>query len=290
MSGVHHPRGTSTSRRAEQTEYSTAHERQAHHPAHGRGQFGGYTFRVGRAPTQAGLRRPQRLRPRPPPPQAQAQSSGDGMHIEADLSQRASTDIDDDKRRRTPVIDTENKDAGGQHQRPPSPPQPHLKARLPPPTPAPAQTLETRLRQAGWPGADILLGDAASQGGTAPQYVQALVAGLLAATLPPAARPAAAGSGTVLGMALMAAFLRIGTNAQDLSTLAKVKHLAMARREAQGPRPRDLPLTDAERSANVLAIPQLLNAARPRTPAQCGQAIDRLGLLVRSSSAQGIRA
>ncbi len=287
MSGVHHPRGTSASRQTEHTEHSTAHGRQAQHTSHGRGQHNGYTFRIGRAPTQAGARRPQPLRPRPSPQQAQ---SGDGMHIEADLSQRPGTDIDDDERYRPPpVIETENKGAGEQQKRPPNPPKPHLKARLLPPATAPAQTLEARLRQAGWPGADILLGKAASQGATAPQYVQALVDGLLAATRPPAARPAAAGSGTALGMALTAAFLRAGKDAQDLSTLAKVKHLATSRRAAQGPRPRDLPLTDVERSANVLAIVQLLNAARPRTPAQCGQAIDRLGLMGLPTHIQGNR-
>jgi hypothetical protein len=44
-----------------------------------------------------------------------------------------------------------------------------------------------------------------------------------------------------------------------------------------------------ERSANVLVIVQLLNAARPRTPGQCGQAIDRLGLMGGSAYIQGVR-
>lgn len=287
MSGVHHTRSTSATRHAEQAEHA-AHGRHGH-AAHGRGQFNGYTFRLGRAPVQGAVRRPQPLRPRPPPQQG-AQVAGADMQADSEPMQRVDgRNLDEDERRRpTPVAETGQKDARQQDDRPPAPPPPpSLKARLPPAGP-PAQPLATRLQQAGWPGADVLWSKA-SQRPSMRQLVQALVAGLLAAARPAPARPGAAGSGTVLRMALMAAFQRSGAGAQDLSTLAKVKDLAMSHAATQPPRPRDVPLSEAERSANVLAIPQLLNMSRPRMPAQRLQAADRLELLSRSSSLQGPR-
>jgi len=287
MSGIRHPHGTSASHHAHETGHSTSHGRHSAHPAHGRGQFGGYTFRIGRAPMQTGPRRASPLRPRPSA--QQTQSTGDEMLADIDLSQRAgSSDLDDDERRRPPPIEeTGQKGAQQQDDQPPAPPPPRLKVRLPPATAA-APPLAARLRQAGWPGADVLWSHA-QQRPTDTQLVQALVAGLLAAALPAAARPAAAGSGTVLRMALMAAFLRTGASAQELSTLAKVKGLAMSRRAAQAPRPRDTPPTETECSANVLAIPELLIQSRLRTATQRKQAIDRLDVLSRSPSMQGTR-
>lgn len=288
MSGIHHSRGTSSTRQAEQAEQSNANDRHARHASHGRGQYNGYTFRPGRAPTQNANRRSQPLRPRAAA-RRQAQANGEEMNVDTDLMQRlGSSDLDEDEGRRPPPVEeTGQKGTGQGDDRPPAPPAPRLKVRLPP-AKAPAQPLAARLQQAGWPGADMLWSNA-PQRPSAQQLVQALVAGLLAAALPAAARPAAAGSGTVLGMALTSAFLRSGASAQDLSTLSKVKGLAMAGRAAQPRRPPDVPLTEEERSANVLAIPKLLMMSRPLTKAQRQRAIDRQDMLSRSPSLQGTR-
>lgn len=281
---VHRSHGTSATRHAEQAEHTT-HGRQ---PTHGRGQYNGYTFRLSRAPMQNAARRQQALRSRASA-QQRAQVAGEEMQADFEPMQRAGgSDLDDDERRRQPPVEeTGQKGAKQQDGRPPAPPPPRLKARLPPAAP-PAPPLSARLQQAGWPGADVLW-SRAPQRPSVRQLVQALVSGLLAAALPAQARPAAAGSGTVLRMALMAAFQRSGAGTQELSTLAKVKDLAMSHRAAQPPRPRDMPLSEAERSANVLAIPQLLNMSRPRTQAQRLQAIDRQELLSRTPSLQGTR-
>lgn len=288
MSGVHHSRGTSASRQAEQAEqHTTSHAR---HASHGRGQFNGYTFRIGRAPMQNAGRRTQPLRPRPPS-QRQAQVNGEEMNVDTDLMQRLGSrgldDDDENHRRPPPVEEAGQKGTEQRNDRRPPPKQPRLEVRLPP-AKAPAPPLGARLRQAGWPGADVLWSNA-QQRPSASQLVQALVAGLLAAARPASARPAAAGSGTLLRMALATAFLRSGAGAEDLSTLAKVKALAMAGRAAQPPRPRDVPLTDEESSANVLVILQGLMMSRPLTKAQRQQAIDRQELLSRSSMLQGVR-
>jgi len=285
---VHRSHGTSATRHAEQAEQAT-HGRHGHQPTHGRGQYNGYTFRLSRAPMQNAARRQQALRSRASA-QQRAQVAGEEMQADFEPMQRAGgSDLDDDERRRQPPVEeTGQKGAKQQDGRPPAPPpQPRLKARLPPAAP-PAQPLSARLQQAGWPGADVLW-SRAPQRPSVRQLVQALVSGLLAAALPAHARPAAAGSGTVLRMALMAAFQRSGASTQDLSTLAKVKDLAMSHRAAQPPRPRDVPLSEAERSANVLAIPQLLNLSRPRTQALRLQAIDRQELLCRTPSLQGTK-
>ncbi|HET7862959.1 MAG TPA: hypothetical protein VFL86_01005 [Burkholderiaceae bacterium] len=289
MSGVQHTRGTSAARHSEQAQTPT-HGRHGQAATHGRGQFNGYTFRLGRAPTQNPARRPQGLRSRPSA-QQRAQAQGEEMQADFDLMQRAGgSDLDDDERRRRPPVgEADRKWTSQQGERPPAPPSPQrLKARVPPAAP-PAPPLAARLQQAGWPGADVLWSQS-PQRPTEPQLVQALVAGLLAAALPAHARPGAAGSGTVLRMALMAAFQRSGAGTQELCTLAKVKDLVMSHRATQPPRPHDAPLSDAVRSANVLAIPQLLNMARPRTPTQRRQAIDRQELLSRSPRLQGTRA
>jgi hypothetical protein len=284
MSGVHHSRGTSATRHAEHAEQAT-HGRHGQPATHGRGQYNGYTFRLARAPMQNVARRQQALRSRASARQ-RAQMAAEEMQADFDPMQRAGgSDLDDDERRRPPPIEEAGQKGAKQDGHPPAPPPPRLKVRLPPAAP-PAPPLSARLQQAGWPGADVLW-SGAPQRPSVQQLVQALVAGLLAAALPAQARPGAAGSGTVLRMALMAAFQRNGAGTQDLSTLAKVKDLAMSHRAAQPPRPRDVPLSEAERSANVLAIPQLLNMSRPRTQAQRLQAIDRQELLSRSPSLQG---
>ena len=210
------------------------------------------------------------------------------MQSDYDPMQRAGgSDLDDDQRRRPPPVqEAGQQGAKQQGDRPPAPP-PLLKARLPPATP-PALPLSTRLLQAGWPGADVLWSKA-PQRPSVRQLVQALVSGLLAAALPAQARPAAAGSGTLLRMALMAAFHRSGASAPELSTLAQVKELAMSHRAAQPPRPRDVSLSEAERSANALAIPLLMITLRQRLQVERLQAADRLELLSRSPSLQGTK-
>jgi len=283
MSSVNHPRGTSASH-AHQAEQSGSHARHAHAPSHGLGHFGGYTFRsVTRAPAQ-GARRSSPLRSRPSP--QQAQTNGDNAQGEFDPSLRDSGDLDADERRQPPQIETGHTGADPQDERPPAPPQKRLKVRVPPAAPAPAQPLAARLQQAGWPGTDVLWGKASPRP-TDEQYVQALLAGLLAAASPPATRPAAAGSGTAIAMALTAAFLGTGANAQQLSTLTKVRQQLMEASAKRAPRPRAVPLTEAERSANVLNPVRALNMSRPRTPQQCSQAISRQGLLSQSPSVQG---
>jgi len=283
MSGIHHARGTSAGRQAEEARQNTPHAR---HASHGRGQFNGYTFRLGRAPMQNTGWRPQPLRPRPAA-QRPAQADSEELNVDTDLMQGLDeSERNDGERPRSATLeDAGRKGAGQRDEQAPAPLQARLKVRLPP-AKTPAPPLPARLRQAGWPGADLLWSQA-PQRPSDQQLVQALVAGLLAAARPAAARPAAAGSGTVLRLALTTAFLRSGAGTQDLSTLAKVKALAMAARAAQPRRSADAPLTEEESSANVLAILQLLMMSRPLTKTQRRQAIDRQDLLSRSSCLQG---
>ncbi|HEX5783755.1 MAG TPA: hypothetical protein VFY35_03400 [Burkholderiaceae bacterium] len=257
-----------------------------------RGQFGGYVFRLGRAPAPPAARRPPPLRRRPPrPPGAQSlELEHDASHdalsnmgpsaessawqdqaLSASLDMEGSHTHDDTN---DPMRDGEAQAPYramqwklGQHDRPAGQDATGF---------ADAQPL------AGLQAQALLPGEVAS----APVHHDALALALVNQML--AQRPAAPSApgvptqATRLQLAAVRAYLLAVHEHQlapgPLSTLAHVKQLLLDRAPGGGQGPvRTLP-DEAQQNLNLLLPLKLLHADRPRTPEQIQQACDRIEL------------
>ncbi len=119
----------------------------------------------------------------------------------------------------------------------------------------------------------------------------ALVGTLLALDADPAGAAAATGSAgqsTALALAAVRAYLMHRAEPGPLATLARVKQALLDQRSEPrppSPAPADPadPAVEARQNRHLLRPLQLLNADRPRTEAQNGQACDRIALVCAAS-------
>lgn len=259
-----------------------------HHNAAGagRGQFGGYVFRLGRSPAPPSTRRAGPLGPRQPSRAAQGAAAGQEPEHESLDATSARTDALEDKEQRTQAVNMDGMSDASSHDeaghRESSAP---LQARMRPETTPSAQALEALLEQLCGAPAQALCKNPSGKATT--EHSQALLSVLLAiAGLAPASGGTRLSSDALQLMAVRAYLQRSG-EPRAFSTLERVKHLLVERSSTgarQGARP--APASQKEQDRHLLLPLTLLNADRPRTRDQRDQACDRMELLSASRHMQ----
>lgn len=261
-SRVHHAAAHVAARQAEQHEL---HRLQHHHspakaPQHG--HFKGYLFRPGRAPAPPPPRRPPQMRPRRPAAGPAPHGHEEEHDLATDLLLAANVGTAEPAEP-TATGTGGREDNGQQH-----PAQRLLRWRLKPVPPRPtAADPRAALARRGGTTVAVLLH--ATDDGEAPPAAEPMAAALVKALL--ATLSPQAGQGMEAAAAL-SVYLRAGVSG-GLSTLASVKALLV-----QAAKPA-APGDEREQDRRLLLPLQLLNADRPRTGRQCGEAIERLGLV-----------
>lgn len=264
--------------------HAAAAQRAEHDPRHasphgpngpagtGRGQFGGYVFRLGRAPAPPTPRRAGPLRPR----RASRQMRDEGHEPEHDPLANAPGALDDE--RWAPVGRTDDMpDGDGQGEPGGRDPRAPWQVRMRP-EPAPsAETLEARLQQVGGSPAQALC--KAADGNAAAEHSQALIDTLLAmagpATGPGGMRPPS----EALRLTAVRAYLQHRHECGAFATLDRVKQQLLGRSTPCTPGTHALPASEQEQDRRLLLPLVLLNADRPRTHTQRDQACDRIELI-----------
>jgi hypothetical protein len=255
-----------------------------HHGAGHRGHFGGYVFRLVRAPAPPPPRRPVPLRRRPRPPGAgmadMDHENEHGLLLNMPLLPQSSA-VEDQQR--AAAMDVA---AMGRQDDPREDPQQQETRRDP-------RALQWRLgsqrrldADAGLPTLQAACGAAGqalwaqapvNAAMRAEDLARALVGAL--AGLNAAGGPSVAGQGaTTLQMAAVRAYLlkvlEAGVAGRPLGTLGSVKQALLELRRPPGVAMPD----EAQQDRNLLLPLKLLNADRPRTPQQVRQACSRIEL------------
>lgn len=282
-------RHTQAAQQAAEVRRHEQHQHPHHHGHHGaghRGQFGGYVFRLGRAPAPPNPRRPAPLRRRPPhPPGAQAGMEHDaehGMSLSTQLLPM-SAEVEDERHAAGMDIDMmaghDEQHEGSQEQQ--------LRGRhralqwrigQQDRPAADARTMEPQLQAAGGAGAQALLQEPeAKVQGRPEDQARALVSALLAINTR-AGEPGAPGAAT-LQLAAVRAYLQKGCEAGPLATLQRVKQALLEDRPSGAQQPGAAVPDESQQNRNLLLPLLLLNANRPRTETQNQQACDRMTLV-----------
>ncbi|WP_140636084.1 hypothetical protein [Methylibium rhizosphaerae] len=275
------------------------HARPHHHGAGHRGQFGGFVFRLGRAPSPATPRRPAPLRRRPPRPPgpnpAGMEHEGDhGLALNMPLLPQSSA-VEDEERAASLQIDT-----AGWHEdsregmREEESRQGHrgLQWRVGSQSRPDAEAvLLSGLQAAGGTGAQALW-EQAAPGATLrhEDLARALVGALVGVNSPGA--PAQPGPGvTTLQLAAMRLYLTKGLEAGiecgPFATLAGVKRALLESLGRGTQRPAAAVPDEAQQNRNLLLPLKLLNADRPRTEEQVRQACSRIELSCQAALTMG---
>jgi len=266
-SRVHHAAAHVAARQAEQHEL---HRLQSHHspakaPQHG--HFKGYLFRPGRAPAPPPPRRPPQMRPRRPAAGPAPHGHEEEHDLATDLLLLAANAGAAEPAEPTAAGAGGREDNGQQH-----PAQRLLRWRLKPapPHPTAADPRAVPARRGGTTVAALLH---AADDGEAPPAAEPMAAALVKALLATLSPQAGHGmEAAAAAAAALSVYLRAGVRG-GLATLASVKALLVQAAKPAAP-------SDERKQDRRLLLPlQLLNADRPRTGRQCGEAIERLALV-----------
>lgn len=263
------------------------HHRQPGHAPTSRGQFGGYVFRLGRAPAPPAPRRTVPLSQRRPAPGAQqAGMETDSEHaLQTGVPLQASA-LEDEQRAASLGIDeatdhddregTEGQDRRQGHQAL----QWRVRAQAGPA--AEASAMQAWLKEACGAGAQALWQEpgAKAQGPSAEQ-ARALVSALLAINSPAGLAPSAPRPGVAtLQLAAVRSYLQRCSEPGALATLAHVKQALLDVLSTGTPNERTaMPASEPQQNRNLLLPLLLLNADKPRTDRLRHRACDRIELL-----------
>lgn len=275
------------------------HPHQGHPGAGHRGQFGGFVFRLARAPAAPPPRRPVPLRRRPPSALGANAADMDHEHEHGLMPSMAllpqSSAVEDEERAAAMDVDATDRheDAhDGLQQQESRQRRLALQWRVgSQPRPDAGNALLAGLEAACGPAVQLLWAQAAPN---APLRADALACALVQALagVNTAGPPSPSGPGiTSLQLAAVRAYLmqrqQAGVAGRALATLERVK-LALLESRRTGVRlPASAVPDEAQQNRNLLLPLKLLNADRPRTAEQLQQACCRIELACQAGPATG---
>jgi hypothetical protein len=237
------------------------------------GHHRGYAFRPGRAPAAPPGRRAGPLRPRARPRAAQGGQIEQEEDRDLDIGREADETAIADKRQAGAARETDDGHHGAAQDEAAKQARPWT-LKPPGPRPAPAEALDNWLAQHCGASADALLKPPSHRNADhAGALADALAATWVAALREPVPGGGAAPSVAALQGHALRAYLRSGANGA-LATVAAVKQLLLRHVE----KGQFAPGGEPQQDRRLLLPLALLNADRPRTPRQSGEACERLAL------------
>lgn len=279
--------------------HDAQHAHHGHPGAGHRGQFGGFVFRLARAPAAPPPRRPVPLRRRPPTPPGANAAGMEHEHEQGPMSNMAllpqSSAVEDEERAAAMDVDAMDRhgDAHDGLQEQQSRQrwlalQWRVGSR---PRPDAGDALLAGLEAAGGPGVQLLWAHTAPN---APLRADDLAGALVQALagVNTADTPRQFGPGiTTLQLAAVRAYLmkrqQAGVAGRALATLERVKLALLESRRPDARRPASAVPEEAQQNRNLLLPLKLLNADRPRTAEQLQQACCRIELACQAGPAMG---